>query len=50
MNYNRYHQNNNFIILIEQSTAEKVFVQKCENDSDAVGFAFYDSGNVELEI
>ena len=41
---------NNFIVLIEQSNAEKVFVQKCEIDGDAVGFAFYGSGNVELEI
>jgi AraC family transcriptional regulator, transcriptional activator of the genes for pyochelin and ferripyochelin receptors len=41
---------NNFIVLIEQSNAEKTFVQKCEIDGDAVGFAFYGSGNVELEI
>ena len=41
---------NNFIVLIEQSNAEKMIVQKCEIDGEAVGFAFYGSGNVELEI
>lgn len=41
---------NNFIVLIEQSNAKKSIVQKCEIDGDAVGFAFYSSGNVELEI
>jgi AraC family transcriptional regulator, transcriptional activator of the genes for pyochelin and ferripyochelin receptors len=41
---------NNFIVLIEQSNAEKTIIQKCEIDGDAVGFAFYGSGNVELEI
>jgi AraC family transcriptional regulator, transcriptional activator of the genes for pyochelin and ferripyochelin receptors len=41
---------NNFIVLIEQSNAEKTIVQKCEIDGEAVGFAFYGSGNVELEI
>ncbi|MFB9076548.1 helix-turn-helix domain-containing protein [Flavobacterium procerum] len=41
---------NNFIVLIEQSNSNKEFIQKCEIDGDAVGFAFYGSGNVELEI
>lgn len=41
---------NDFIVLIEQSNADKTFIQKCEIDGDAVGFAFYGSGNVELEI
>lgn len=41
---------NDFIVLIEQSNTTKTFVQKCEIDGDAVGFAFYGSGNVELEI
>ena len=41
---------NNFIVLIEQSNAKKTFVQKCEIYADAVGFAFYGSGNVALEI
>ena len=40
----------NFIVLIEQSKASKPFVQKCEIDTDVVGFAFYGSGNVEVEI
>lgn len=43
-------ETNNFIVLIEQSNAEKTIIQKCEIDGDAVGFAFYGSGNVELEI
>lgn len=41
---------NNFIVLIEQSNTDKTIVQKCEIDGEAVGFAFYSSGNVELEI
>lgn len=41
---------NNFIVLIEQSNSEQTIVQKCEIDGDAVGFAFYSSGDVELEI
>ena len=41
---------NDFIVLIEQSNTNKTIVQKCEIDGDAVGFAFYGSGNVELEI
>ncbi|UTN04042.1 AraC family transcriptional regulator [Flavobacterium bizetiae] len=41
---------NDFIVLIEQSNTDKAFVQQCEIDGDAVGFAFYGSGNVELEI
>lgn len=38
------------IVLVEQSNTTKTIVQKCEIDGDAVGFAFYGSGNVELEI
>lgn len=41
---------NNFIVLIEQSNAQTTFIQKCEIDTDVVGFAFYGSGCVELEI
>jgi AraC-like DNA-binding protein len=41
---------NNFIVLIEQSNAKNEIVQKCDMHADAVGFAFYGSGNVELEI
>lgn len=41
---------NEFIVLIEQSNATSTLIQKCEIDTDVVGFAFYGSGNVELEI
>lgn len=41
---------NNFIVLIEQSNSDKTIVQTCAIDGDAVGFAFYSSGEVELEI
>jgi AraC-like DNA-binding protein len=41
---------NNFIVLIEYSFSDKTRVEKCELNEPAVGFAFYGSGNVELEI
>jgi AraC family transcriptional regulator, transcriptional activator of the genes for pyochelin and ferripyochelin receptors len=41
---------NNFIVLIEQSIAEKTIVEKCGFDEEVIGFAFYGSGNVELEV
>lgn len=41
---------NNFTVLIEQSKAATTIVQRCTVDTDVVGFAFYGSGNVELEI
>jgi AraC-like DNA-binding protein len=41
---------NDFIVLIEQSNTSKTIIQKCGIEGDAVGFAFYGSGNVELEI
>jgi AraC-like DNA-binding protein len=41
---------NNFIVLIEQSNSDNTFIQKCEIDGDCLGFAFYSSGEVELEI
>lgn len=41
---------NDFIVLIEKSDSDKDIVQKCKIDGDAVGFAFYSSGDVELEI
>ncbi|MCU0437874.1 MAG: AraC family transcriptional regulator [Raineya sp.] len=41
---------NNFIVLIEQSNSDKSIVQTCAIDGDAIGFAFYGSGDVELEI
>lgn len=40
----------NFVVLIEQSRATKPFVQRCSIDTDVVGFAFYGSANVGLEI
>lgn len=40
----------NFIVLIEQSFASKTIIQKCKIDTDVVAFAFYGSGNVELEV
>jgi len=41
---------NPFIVLIEQSNAEKTIVEKCGFDEEVIGFAFYGSGNVELSI
>lgn len=41
---------NNFIVIIEQSNSNKPIVQTCAIDGEAVGFAFYGSGEVELEI
>ncbi|MCP4439353.1 MAG: helix-turn-helix transcriptional regulator [Aureispira sp.] len=41
---------NNFIVLIEQSDAEKPIVEKCGFEEPVLGFAFYGSGNVELSI
>lgn len=41
---------NNFTVLIEQSDAEKPIVDTCGFDEQAIGFAFYGSGNVTLNI
>lgn len=41
---------NNFMVLIEESSAEKTIVDTCGFDENVIGFAFYGSGNVELEI
>ena len=46
---------NNFIVLIEQSNADKTIVEtcdveKCDLGEQVIGFSFYGSGNVELEI
>ena len=41
---------NDFIVLVEQSNSQKTIIQGCEIDGEALGFAFYSSGNVELEI
>jgi AraC family transcriptional regulator, transcriptional activator of the genes for pyochelin and ferripyochelin receptors len=41
---------NSFVVLIEQSNAEKTIIEKCGFAEDVIGFAFYGSGSVELEI
>lgn len=41
---------NDFIVLIEQSNAEKTTIEKCSFDDDIIGFSFYGSGNVTLNI
>lgn len=41
---------NNFIVLIEQSNAAIPIIERCEIDNGIIGFAFYGSGDVELEI
>ncbi|MBO3697941.1 AraC family transcriptional regulator [Roseivirga sp. E12] len=41
---------NNFIVLIEHSSAEKTFVEKCGFESGVIGIAFYGKGEVELNI
>lgn len=41
---------NNFIVLIEQSDATEPVVQQCSVDREIIGFAFYGSGNVDMEI
>lgn len=41
---------NNYLVLIEQSNAEKTIVEKCGFEEGLIGFSFYGSGNVELEI
>jgi len=43
-------QVNNFIVLVEQSVAEKTIIEKCGFEEEVIGFAFYGSGNVELEV
>jgi len=40
----------NFVVLIEHSTSEKPIVDTCGFWEPAIGFAFYGSGNVELNI
>ncbi len=40
----------NFVVLIEQSTSEKPIVDTCGFWEPAIGFAFYGSGNVALDI
>lgn len=41
---------NDFIVLIEHSVAEKTIIERCGFDDEIIGFAFYGSGNVELNI
>lgn len=41
---------NNFLVLIEQSASERLIIEKCGFDEPVIGFAFYGSGNVQLDI
>jgi len=41
---------NDFLVLIEHSTAEKTIVDKCGFEEEVIGFSFYGSGNVDLSI
>ncbi|WP_103072559.1 helix-turn-helix domain-containing protein [Aquimarina sediminis] len=41
---------NNFVVLIEESTAEKTIVEKCDFGDPVIGFSFYGSGDVKLSI
>lgn len=41
---------NNFIVLIEQSTAEQTTVESCGFEDAVLGIAFYGSGEVKLKI
>lgn len=41
---------NDFIVLIEQSNAQNTIVEKCGFKEPVIGFSFYGSGNVELDI
>ncbi len=41
---------NDFIVLIEHSTAEETIIDKCGFEDEVIGIAFYGSGNVLLSI
>ncbi len=41
---------NNFMVLIEQSSVEETIIEKCDFEDQVIGFAFYGSGNDELNI
>jgi len=41
---------NDFIVLLEQSIADKTVIDKCGFEEDIIGFSFYGSGNVELNV
>jgi AraC-like DNA-binding protein len=40
----------NFIVLIDQSNSANTVIQKCGIDREVIGFVFYGSGDVGLEI
>lgn len=41
---------NGFIVVVEYSLADKTIVSTCELNERAIGFAFYGSGDVQLEM
>src|SRR5688572_23838474 len=41
---------NGFIVVVEYSSADKTIISECEVNERAVGFAFYGSGDVQLEM
>jgi len=41
---------NNFIVLIEHLVTDKMVIEPCRFENDAVGIAFYGSGKVDLKI
>ncbi len=43
-------ETNGFIVVVEYSIANETIVSKCEVNDRAVGFAFYGSGDVQLEM
>src|SRR5690349_5597341 len=43
-------ETNGFIVVVEYSIADQPIVSKCEVNDRAVGFAFYGSGEVQLEM
>lgn len=43
-------ETNGFIVVVEYSVADKTIISKCEVNEPAVGFAFYGSGDVQLEM
>ena len=41
---------NDFVVLLEYADSKKETIDKCGFDEDVIAFAFYGSGNVELNI
>lgn len=41
---------NDFMVLIEQSNAEETIVDQCGFDDQVIGFSFYGTGNVALNV